>query len=266
MILRPNAKFKKSLAVRSTKKWPEALVPMAWRGELICGFSGTSPLVCELDENESITKVAQTFIEVYTDLGLVDLVQLKKNSSELTWGPDFFKEVLTQMAHGQDVQWLKVIDVLEQMPSTLLNIWQQRNLQFGDLRPLLSLEKAGPEWDVLQKAMFSKSEWCHVIEWFTEVSLMNKHEDLIKLESVSQKPKELFLKLKDLRFPETAKKDRSEMNFWKQMPWPKNTQAEFRRQGDQTKTYVAMNFNSLQDLKKIAKDLHQMAEHQEREH
>ena len=263
MNLRPTAELKKTLAVRSIKKWPESLLPLAWRGELLCGFSTTAAQACEISIDESLTKVAQTFLELHSELCFVDLVELKRNCLQVEWGPAFFTEILKQTAHGQEAQWLKLLGQLEDMPAELLNQWQQKHLQFGDLRPLLSLEQAEPLWSVLSTCLFSKSEWTQVIEWFTELLLMQRQAELKTLQPLVSKPKEFLLKLKELRYPETAKKDRLEMEFWKKLPWPKNTQAEFRRQGDQTKTYVAMNFNSLQDLKKIAKDLQQMAEHQE---
>ncbi len=266
MNLRPTAELKKSLAVRSIKKWPEALLPLAWRGELLCGFSATTSLAFELNSEESLTKVAQTFLEIHSDLCIVDLVELKKNTLAVSWGTDFFNELLRQMAHGQESQWLKLLTQLESVPQVLLIQWQQKHLQYGDLRPLLSLEQDESLWKILEGASFSKSEWTQVIEWFTELLLMKKHEELSALEPLVSKQKEFFVKLKELRYPETAKKDRLETDFWKKLPWPKNTQAEFRRQGDQTKTYVSMNFSSLQDLKKIAKDLHQMADQQECEH
>lgn len=263
MNLRPTAELKKSLAVRSIKKWPGSLLPLAWRGELLCGFSAASEQSFELSENENLTKVAQTFLEIHSEICFVDLVDLKKNCSAVAWGADFFNELLRQMANSQESQWLKLLARLETMPQTLVTQWQQKNLQFGDLRPLLSFERTEPLWKMLENASFSKSEWSQVIELFTDLLLMKKYSELQTLEILTVKSKEFFIKLKELRYPETMKKDRSDMDFWKKMPWPKNTQAEFRRQGDQTKTFISMNFSSLEDLKKIAKDLQQMAEHQD---
>lgn len=265
MSLKSRDSFQKNLAFAIEKKWPQALLPLGWREELLCGFSSLSPSVWELDETSELSLVAEVFLEVHNELSFLDLLLLQRNAQKISWGRDFFSEVLRQLSGGQSLQWLKLLENLENLPTQLLLKWQEKRLQFGDLRPLLSLDcKAHHElWSILTPVAFSKSEWSQVIEWFTELLLMDKTQELKSLSALQASPKELLLKIKELRYPETTKRDRLEMDFWKKLPWPKNTQAEFRRSGDQTKTYVSMNFSSLQDLKKLSQDLQKMTEQQE---
>lgn len=265
--LKPLKDMKKTLsfqseAVQSARPWPQALLPIAFQGELLCGFNATCDYAWELQPGTELTKVGEIFLELHPDLSFVDLFLLQKNLKVLSWGSDFFKNIIKQMASNQEDQWFNLLENLSLIPDELILQWQQKRLQFGDLRPLLTINGS---WSVLIGTSFSKSEWTQVIEWFTELSLMEKGEDLNSLASLKT-PREMILKLKELRYPETTKRDRLEQDFWKKLPWPKNTQAEFRRQGDQTKTYVSMNFGSVKDLKKISKELFDMAQKQESEH
>lgn len=282
MNLRPLVTLKKTLCFRGesdphfVKAWPQALLPVAWQGELLCGFNATTELAWELSPNTNIGLVVQYFLELHPELATVDLLRIKNQSKDLPWGENFFIGIVRQLSKGQDSSWFKLFENLNLLPKELLNQWQQKRLHFGDLRPLISLELLqieGPSWNLLTAASFSKSEWSQVIEWFTELLLMENNlqnskpmqnlKTLQALEPLKNKPREFFLKLKELRYPETSKKDRLATEFWKKLPWPKNTQSEFRRQGDQTRTYVSMNFSSVKELKKLTEELHQMVQKQE---
>ena len=267
MNLKPLAELKTTLDFHKDEKWPKALLPIAWHCELLCGFKATTDYAWELSSNIEASQVAEAFLEIHTDMSFADLVFLYKKSSKLYWGPLFFNEVLKLSARGQEASWLKLLENLKNFPAELLRQWQTKRLQFGDLRPLLSFTSSyavDTFWGTLSEMNFSKSEWTQVIEWTTELLLMQK--ELSTLQHYKNKPREMLIKIKELRYPETTKKDQLEQEFWQKLPWPKNTEAEFRRHGDQTKTYVAMNFSTLQDLKKIAKELHNMTEQQESEH
>ena len=270
MSLKPLADCKKTLAFQTNKKWPQALPPLAWRGELLCGFNATSAKAWEMDENSSTAQVVEAFLDIHSDFSFMELVGLRKNVQNLSWGEEFFRELLRQNAKGQEQQWLKLLKNLSLINSDLIQQWQQKHLQFGDLRPLLSLDEKllkSEHWQLISHEPFSKSEWNQVIEWFSELLMMKKdHELHLALEPLQHKPRELLSKLKELRYPETFMRDRIEQDFWKKLPWPKNTQAEFRRHGDQTKAYVSMHLSSLNDLKKIAQELDKMADRQESEH
>lgn len=264
MNLRPLTEFKKTLAfqLEPMKSWPMALLPVAWQGELLCGFNATTTFAWELDPTTEPSLIAQNFLELHPELSMLDFLKLKNQSKEISWGQAFFIEVAKQASKGQETQWLKLFENLNSLPQDLLGQWQQKRLQWGDLRPLLSLEKThieNPVWSLLGSMNFSKSEWTQVIEWCTDLLLMAK--DLKTLESLKT-PREVLLKLKELRYPETTAKDLLAQEFWKKLPWPKNTQAEFRRQGDQTKAYVSLNIGSMKDLKKLADELNQMAQKQ----
>lgn len=230
--------------------WPMAMPAVAWRGILLTGFERTSGDVLDLWQNNRCTWV-EAFTSVYPSLGLAELARLHRIlASDYTilayeYGESLFSFYGLRWNDrlSQTIKWLGTAD-------REFQDWvDEKKLGARDLAPLTS---APPMNDWLKNLIalpLSKSQVVKAIENGVDLHMMGRPlTELCKGDT--ETAENYFARLETMRRPQTAGRDQAQAEEILKWPWPAQTRAEWRRQGDQAGLEIHLRAVSPADLKK----------------
>ena len=206
------------------------LPPYSWQGNIIAGFSSKKPPV-ELGD----LSLTEALLSIYEKLPLVDIArfhQTLKSSNELQlidW------EVLCQSSHlswNQNLE--KTLDKITRTPVDFQDWSREKGLGIKDWAIFLSVDE--PQVLSIFLTQVSKKNPSYqigkqILEWSIETFLMGTSIDDI-LPQDSFNATDWHKKIKELRFPQTHKKDHESEKLLKKLPRPPHIKMNWRRQGD----------------------------------
>ncbi len=176
--------------------------------------------------------------------------------------------VFTNYGFSLDSKLTRLLEVLPYMPAVFWNWCCKHSLSPRDLTPLLSVQspqQLSLSLDSFNELQLSRNLGAQIIELLVECFLMdNADADLFTLSQNSPASKtsgdHWLQNLKTRRFPQTAKADSEKQKTLLSLPWTKDLQTRWLRQGDRSGVEVrffAANPKELQkhvdQLQKIVK-------------
>lgn len=207
---------------------------------------------------------------VYPQLSFCELIEtLKKlKASPLIAEQMSQATVFANYGFSLDSKLERVLDMIPQIPILFWNWCCKHSLSPRDLTPLLSLQS--PQQlslclNSFNELQLSRNLGAQIIELLVECFLMNETDaDLFALCQNSPTSKSIgdhwLQNLKTQRFPQTAKADSEKQKTLLSLPWTKDLQTRWLRQGDRSGVEVrffAANPKELQkhvdQLQKIVK-------------
>ncbi len=258
-----------SLDFQPLHLWPEGLPAVAVNGWVLAGFA--QKLVfnhsISFESIEAAGSVAKLFRSLHTELSFAEMARLiqkiqSQKNSDIGWLR--LETLLAQYHWICGDQLLETAKALLQTPVGFQNWCAQKKINPQDLAPLLSAENLELKFlfhDILQFNL-SKSLGVKALELGIELLLMGQSPEAISSQvlltflSQDQVAGEAWVDfLKQLRFPETFKRDQILRNQMKSLPWPGTSQARWSRQGDRGGIELKLFVSQASDLKKALTNL-----------
>jgi len=248
MLIRSISQCGKSFDFSPRREWPAAFPAMAWKGQLVSGFSRVDGDAVDLSE--------KAFVELWQachpELGLGELSRFLM-ALEREW-PDLYVECREALAAVYGLRWSdrleQMLRALSRCPLAFQEFADVKKMSVRDLAPLLAADLAAvqPLLEEFPRMMISKFEATRALELFVELVLMGRPvNDLLPTSDNGG----LYLRrLEQWRKPRAFDGDeewRKTVNAW---PWPAQVQAEWQRFGDQAGIEIKIRTTSPDDFQK----------------
>lgn len=242
----------KDLDFQPRAEWPTALPALAWKGQLLTGFSRTAGVAIDLFHVHR-APLLESLKACHKDLGLAEVARLSARL-EKVW-PETFQELKSGFLQEYG---LRAGDRLEQTLKRLARTppefqdWVDvKKCGARELAPLLALPAPG-EFDPFLRALtsmgFSRSEGARALELGCDLFLMGRPlNDILP----AQNEGAAYLRqLEKWRRPNMNITDEQWRETVSQWPWPAQVQASWQRFGDQSGLEIKLRATSPQDLNK----------------
>lgn len=245
--------------------WPDFAPALAWGEWLICERPGTA-LVLSPEENPLIPVLKS----LLPRLGLTGICRLGERLSDgplRDWARDqVFQQLLLAYGLRAHSDVIALFSVLSKM-SPQVQAWvDQKGFGARDLYPLLSLnldENACGWLEHLSQSSLSKSQATQLIEWASDLVLLHKKTWVDLRRQNVETPEKWHSRLRQTRFPESEQRQSLKQKKVSELPWPRHTEGQWKRDGDQDGLQVRFEAYSPEELKtrwqslsKIIEQLH----------
>ena len=263
-----------SLDFQPLHLWPESLPAVAVNGWVLAGFSQNLVFNHQIksdsvdsDSAAVAVAVAKLFRSLHTELSFAEMARLihkieKQNESHRM--SLSIEALLSQYHWICSEQLLGIAEALAKTPIGFQNWCAQKRINPQDLAPLLSTKNLDLKFllhDILQFNL-SKSLGVKALELGIELLLMGQKPEAISSQvlltfvSQDQVAGESWVEiLKQLRYPETFKRDQALRKQMGALPWPGASQARWSRQGDRGGIELKLFVSQASDLKKALSHL-----------
>ncbi len=185
--------------------------------------------------------------------GIFQLIQVLSHSLPIT-----ASKVYTNYGYSFDSKLVQLLTVLPSLPSPFLNWCTKHDLSPRDLFPLLSLTAPLEIENHLQKISelaVSRNLGAQILELLVECYLMSS-QDLAN-QDLTNSAEDWLSQLKRARYPQTQNSDSEKQKRMMALPWPKDFQLRWQRNGDRGGLEVKFFVTNEQELLKFSKLLEQ---------
>lgn len=240
----------KDLDFLPTRDWPAALPAIAWRGQLVCGFTREQGAAFDVSVLQRAGLIS-TLKACHPELGLAELARLSARL-EQTW-PDLFVELRAGLHQEYGLRGgerlSETLGALRLTPLVFQQWVDARRVSPRDLAPLLALPKPEefyPFLEALPPLGFSRSDGTRALELGVELFLLGRPlSDLLPSQNTAAR---YLQALERWRRPQAAARDeewRADVERW---PWPSQVQGQWKRFGDQSGLEINIRTTSPEDL------------------
>jgi hypothetical protein len=250
-----------SLDFQPLNVWPESLPAVAINNWVLAGFSQDLVFNHHI-ENSSAETMARLFRSLHSELSFAEMARLmgkikEQQTSDLSWVP---LQLIAQKYHWTfNDQFIRIAEAFLKTPSGFQKWCGEKKVNPQDLAPLLAAQEIDLKFlfhDILNLNI-SKSSGVKALEMAIELILMGQKpealsaEVLLTLLSQDQSAADAWVDaLKQLRYPETFKRDRVLQAQMTALPWPGTSQARWARHGDRGGIELKLFVSQPSDLKK----------------
>jgi hypothetical protein len=194
---------------------------------------------------------------------LVDLIQKMKTSIPLDE-----TVVFQNYGFALDSKMQKLMALIPQLPSPFWHWCRNHSLSPRDLYPLLSLESPQQLQKCLmqiQELNLSRNLGTQILELLVECFLLNANQELLidfeaKTITNATSGDAWLQKLKNQRFPQTLQSDANKQKELLTLPWTKELQTRWLRQGDRSGVEVRFFASNPKELQKRVEQLQQVVQ------
>ncbi|MEZ0392493.1 MAG: hypothetical protein ACAH59_09770 [Pseudobdellovibrionaceae bacterium] len=261
----------KSLDFSPLQSWPEGLPAVAVNSFVLAGFSREFVFNHQLEEND-VEGICTLFRSLYFDLSFAEMARLSQKAKFLSWFP--LAALVQKFGWQANDQFFQIADRLVKTPVGFQKWCTEKKVSPQDLAPLLSadgLELKQLFHDILHFQL-SKSLGVKALELGIELILQGQTvenltcQKLLSFVNNGQSPGEAWIAaLKQLRYPETFKRDQAQEEKMTSLPWPGTSHAKWIRQGDKTGIELKLFVSQPSDLKKYLQSLNKVQDLLEQE-
>lgn len=257
----PMSQCDKSFDFQPVTAWPQGLPAVAVNSFVLAGFSQELVFNHQIDPANT-EKISGLFRSLYFELSFVEMARLIQTSKNHSWFP---VGAIAQKFnwHASD-QFFLVAEHLIKTPVGFQKWAAEKKVSPQDLAPLLSTANLDLKFlfhDILQFNL-SKSQGIKALELGIELMLLgHKAEDITSQRLLTflgrdQNPGEAWIEtLRQLRYPETFKRDQAQEEKMTSLPWPGTSHAKWTRQGDRAGIELKLFVSQPSDLKKYLQSL-----------
>lgn len=242
----------KDLDFQPRSVWPAAMPALAWKGQLLGGFSRSIGAAVDLFEIHR-APLLESLKACYPELGLAEIARLSRRLAKV-W-PETFQELRSGffleygLRGGERLE--QTLEMLVQAPPEFQEWVDAKKCGPRDLSPLLAL-KDMPAFSPFLSAMttigLSRAEGARALELGVELFLMGR--PLSDILPTQDSGVQYLRQLEKWRRPETLSGDEQWRDTVSRWPWPAQVQASWQRFGDQSGLEVKLRATSPQDFNK----------------
>lgn len=242
-------------------KWPTGLPAVAVNQVVLAGFSQDVVFNHQINFTEA-DQISSLFRSLYFELNFAELVRLIEKAKNYSWFP--LSSVIAKFGWQPTEHFFQIIEKFKATPAGFQSWCAEKKVAPQDLSPLLSAQNLDLKFlflDILNLQL-SKSMGIKALELGIELMLMGQKPEhlqstfLLNFISKEQTQGEAWLDaLKQLRYPETYKRDQAEAQKWASLPWPGTSQAKWTRMGDRGGIELKLFVSHPTDLKKYLQSL-----------
>ncbi len=214
--------------------------PLFWRGFQVSGFGSIQPAQFVEGELPDILK------DLYPELSICELARLSRclDIHHLDAGP-----VLAAYGIMDREVAEPIFNYILSLSDDLQRALADKQMQMGDYRSILPVPEIQSEGRQLLarclRLRMSKSQLVEACELGNEVLQMGGFEIIHHLDR-----DQLLNALREARYPESRRKDKSRADATKKQKWPTRAQAKWSRQGDTAGLEVKFFVSSQHEYKK----------------
>ncbi len=211
--------------------------------------------------------ISQLIRSLYFELTFAELARLLEKSRPHSWFPR--AQVVAKFGWQPSDHFEAIAEAFLKTPVGFQSWCAEKKVGPLDLAPLVSAQGLNLKLlfkDILDLRM-SKSIGVKVLELGVELLMMGQSpEDVHSSRLLTMIPAQIpapdtFLEaLKQLRYPETYKRDQQTAEKWTSLPWPGTSQAQWTRQGDRGGIELKLFVSQPSDLKKYLQSLSRVQE------
>lgn len=229
------------------KKWPDVLPAVAWRNQLITGFTRRSGFVLNL-ESEPLHEV---LLGAYGALNVFELARILDLSTRHNVELDF-----AALCLGSHLSWCdhlkETLIAVARLPLDVQHWCEEKSMAPRDVqifRNFLDVSAFWSVFDFLQSTSASRQQSVEVLELFGDLLLMGTAPETLEPPAGSR-PDLYLAQLRKLRNPMNQSAIENRNQTLKQLPWPKATQGQWTRRGDRLELEVRMTVQNGAELER----------------
>ncbi len=178
--------------------------------------------------------------------------------------------LLQNYGYAYDSKLQSLIEKLRPLPQIFWQWCQTRSLSPRDLFPFLSvsdLTTLNPLLQNFAQLNLTRQLGSQILEILIECILLKVPSDHLQPPSEKSEDGALWLQhLQHLRFPQTYSRDQEKQQTLMQLPWTKEIQTRWLRQGDRSGVEIRFFASSSSELQKRVQELQNVVQHETQLH
>jgi hypothetical protein len=244
----------RSLNFSPRAPWPKHQPALAVNKLVIGGFEQQRALNHQIDPSDSPLWI-DLLCSAHRDLSFSEVSKLIHLAHRHPAIP--LEQCLIKWGWLPNDQFYAIAHQLERTPQEFQNWCADKRMGPMDLAPLLSIpaEALPLICQTILEARLSKAHGTQALELLTELHLLGR-----SIPSSSQSSEAWIAELKNLRHPETSRRDEVQKQKWAELPWPSLSQPRWIRRGDRSGIELKLFISHPHDLKKCLQSLSRIQE------